>query len=141
MVNIRADELAVLVAVMPELRVMSPAPPRIEIFAVELVKVMLPTETELLTVVFPAAEKVALSPEVQETAEEPSHQVEPPVQSPLPPAVEFPAELQVTSAAERLEKANMHSSKPAKAGNKAKQRSALGINRQLKKGLNQPRTL
>jgi hypothetical protein len=58
----------------------------------------LPTVTALLTVVFPAAEKVALSLAVQVTAEEPSHQVEPPVQFPSPPAVEVPAELQVTLA-------------------------------------------
>ncbi len=103
MVKVRAAVSAVLVAVMPPaLRVILPAPPRIEMFSVELLKVILPTVTALLTVVFPAAEKVALSLAVQVTALEPSHQVEPPVQFPSPPAVEDPAELQVTSAAWRL---------------------------------------
>ena len=100
MVKVRAAVSAVLVAVMPPaLREILPAPPRIEMFSVELLKVILPTVTVLLTVVFPAAEKVALSLAVQVTALDPSHQVEPPVQFPSPPAVEVPAELQVTSAA------------------------------------------
>jgi hypothetical protein len=70
-----------------------------DIFADELVKVSVPAVTALFTVVFPAAEKVALSPDVQVTPLVPFHHVDPPVQLPLPPAVEVPAELQVTFAA------------------------------------------
>jgi hypothetical protein len=85
-----------------------------------LVKVMLPTVTALLSVVFPAAEKVALSLAVQVTAEEPSHQVEPPVQFPLPPAVEFPAELQVTFAAWRPGAASRGSRHETRRANRKK---------------------
>jgi hypothetical protein len=111
---------------MPELRVMSPAPPRIEIFAEELVKVMLPTVTGLLTVVFPAAEKVALSLAVQVTAEEPSHQVEPPVQFPSPPGVEVPAELQVTFAAWRPGAASRANARAARRASRKKERGDEG---------------
>ena len=89
----------VLVTVMPPLSVKVPAPARMELFAVELVKVSEPTVMVLFTVVLPAAEKVALSPALQVTALEPFHQVLPPDQFPVPPEVELPALLQVTFAA------------------------------------------
>ena len=88
-----------LVAVMPLFTVRFPAPLRIEIFAVELEKMRVPAVIALFTVVLPAAEKVALSEAVQATPLVPFHQVLPPVQLPLPPAVTLPAELQVTLAA------------------------------------------
>ena len=68
-------------------------------FAVELLKVREAAVTSVLTVVLPASEKVALSEAVQVSALEPFHQVLPPVQLPSPPAVDEPAELQVTLAA------------------------------------------
>jgi hypothetical protein len=69
------------------------------ILAEELLMVSEAALTSLLTVVLPAAEKVASSLGVQATALEPFHQALPPVQLPLPPAVEVPVELQVTLAA------------------------------------------
>ena len=95
----RAVVFAEFVAVMPVFNVRFPAPARILIFAEELVKVSVPAVTLLFTVVLPAAEKVALSEAVQETALDPVHQVLPPVQFPSPPAVALPTELQVTLAA------------------------------------------
>ena len=94
---------AEFVAVMPVFNVRFPAPARILIFAVELVKVSVPAVTLLFTVVLPAAEKVALSPDPQVAPAEPVHQVLPPVQLPLPPAVTLPALLQVTLAASRFQ--------------------------------------
>ncbi len=106
----RAVVFAEFVAVMPVFNVRFPAPARILIFAEELVKVSVPAVTLLFTVVLPAAVKVALSEAVQATPLVPFHQVEPPVQLPFPPAVTFPAELQVTLAARRSSEA---SKKPA----------------------------
>jgi hypothetical protein len=93
---------AEFVAVMPAFNVRFPAPARILIFAVELVKVSVPAVTLVFTVVLPTAEKVALSPDPQAAPAEPVHQVLPPVQLPLPPAVLVPALLQVTFAASRF---------------------------------------
>ena len=92
-----------MVAVMPELRVRFPAPLRINIFSVVLLKVRLPAVTLLFTVVFPAAEKVALSPALQDVPVVPLYQVVPPVQLPVPPAVELPAELHVRLAASTVQ--------------------------------------
>ena len=99
MLNVTAAEFAVLVAVMPLFTVKFPAPFNIKIFSVPLEKVRLPAMTLLFTVVLPAAEKVALSPSVHDTALDPFHQVLLPVQFPSPPDVTLPVELQVTSAA------------------------------------------
>ena len=93
-------------AVMLVLTVKFPAPARMLILAVELLIVRVPTVTSLFTVVLPAAEKVALSEAVQATPLVPFHQVLPPVQLPLPPAVTLPAELQVTLAARRSSEAS-----------------------------------
>ena len=95
----RAVVFAEFVAVMPVFRVRAPAPTRMLILAVELLIVRVPTVTSLFTVVLPATERVALSEAVQATPLVPFHQVLPPVQLPLPPAVALPAELQVTLAA------------------------------------------
>ena len=98
-VSVIAVVFPVLVTVMPPLSVKAPAPARMELFSVELVKVSEPTVMVLFTVVLPAAEKVALSPALQVTALDPFHQVLPPDQFPVPPAVALPALLQVTFAA------------------------------------------
>ena len=98
-VETSAVVFAVLVAVMPVFNVRFPAPARMLIFAVEPLKVSVPAVTLLFTVVLPAAENVALSPDVQAAPADPVHQVVPPLQLPLPPAVLVPALLQVTFAA------------------------------------------
>ncbi len=124
----------VLVTVMPPLSVKVPAPARMELFAVELVKVSEPTVMVLFTVVLPAAEKVALSPALQVTALEPFHQVLPPDQFPVPPEVELPALLQVTFAALALcskTPTQKSESKPARVAGKRLRED--GMNRGLMK--------